>query len=423
MNVLVIGGGGREHVLAWASAKSAKVNKVFVAPGNAGTAQENKCENVAIDPLAIDELIAFAKSNNVSLTIVGPEAPLAEGIVDAFYNANLACFGPTQDAARLEASKAFCKEFMEKYAIPTAKHASFSNTQNALDYLQTQSMPIVIKADGLAAGKGVIIAHDISEAEHAVKTLLANDHDRIVIEDFLSGEEASFIVVCDGERALPLMSSQDHKARFDNDEGPNTGGMGAYSPAPIVTPELETRVMKEVIEPTLAGLKQEGITYRGFLYAGLMISDSNEPMVLEYNCRLGDPETQVLLPRLTSDFVDMIEAALAGELNSYRATWDERVALGVVLVNDGYPGSYTKTDVIEGLAFDESNIKVFHAGTKLVNGDILATGGRVLCVTALGESVKEAQARAYDGVAKITWPHCAYRKDIGYRAIDRKTHA
>lgn len=425
MNILIIGSGGREHALAWKAANSNQVETVYVAPGNAGTALENKVENVAIDVLDIDTLMQFAKEKKIELTIVGPEAPLAEGLVDTFEKNNLACFGPSQAAAQLETSKAFCKQFFKEENIPTAAFETFTDKAAALDYLKTQSLPIVIKASGLAAGKGVIIAETMEQAEAAVHGMLddktfGDAGNEIVIEDFLEGEELSFIVMVDGEDVLPLASSQDHKRRDDGDKGPNTGGMGAYSPAPLLTPELNERIMKTVIEPTVKALKRRGTPYRGFLYAGLMISESGEPKVLEYNCRLGDPETQPLLFRLQSDLIALCQAALNGELNNVQAQWDPRPAICVVLAAGGYPASYRKGDVIEGLSNSgNSDCKVFHAGTRSEDGKVLTNGGRVLGVTAVGTDLQAAREVAYAMAKKIQWPDYYYRHDIGHRALEK----
>lgn len=426
MKLLIIGGGGREHALAWKAAQSPRVMQVFVAPGNAGTVHEPKCENVAIGAEDIDVLLVFAQKNRVDLTIVGPEAPLVLGVVDRFRAAGLRCFGPTKDAAQLEGSKAFSKDFLARHRIPTAAYATFTEAEPAKTFIRSQSMPLVIKADGLAAGKGVIIAQTQAEAFAAVEEMLTKQAfgtagARIVIEEFLAGEEASFIVMVDGEHVLPLATSQDHKRVGDGDTGPNTGGMGAYSPAPVVTPALHARIMREVIEPTVQGMALDGIPYTGFLYAGLMIGPDGAPRLLEYNCRFGDPETQPVMMRLRSDLVALIDAALDQRLHEVEAEWDERVALGVVMAAAGYPGPYPKGDVITGLpAHDSANAKVFHAGTVTRNGDIVTSGGRVLCVTALGATTAEAQEHAYELVREICWEGVQYRKDIGYRAIARE---
>ena len=426
MNVLIIGSGGREHALAWKVAQDPRVAKVYVAPGNAGTATEAKCENVAIDVLAIEQLADFAAAN-VQLTIVGPEAPLVKGVVDLFRSRGLDIFGPTAAAAQLEGSKAFTKDFLARHAIPTADYQNFTEVEPALAYLREKGAPIVIKADGLAAGKGVIVAMTLAEAEDAVRDMLSGNAfgdagARVVIEEFLDGEEASFIVMVDGEHVLPMATSQDHKRVGDGDSGPNTGGMGAYSPAPVVTAEVHQRVMDEVIYPTVRGMAAEGNVYTGFLYAGLMIDKAGKPKVIEFNCRFGDPETQPIMCRLESSLVLLVEAALAKALNKVEATWDPRPTVGVVLAAGGYPGDYTKGDVIEGL--DEAaklDGKVFHAGTALnAEGQVVTAGGRVLCATAIGRSVSEAQQQAYRLAEKIRWNGCFFRKDIGYRAITRE---
>ena len=426
MKVLVIGSGGREHALAWKAAQSSKVDTVYVAPGNAGTALEPKLENVAIGVEDIPALIDFAKNNGIELTIVGPEAPLVIGLVNAFEEANLRCFGPTQGAAQLEGSKAFTKDFLARHAIPSGAYQNFTEVQQALAYVREQGAPIVIKADGLAAGKGVIVAMTLQEAEDAVKDMLAGNAfgeagHRVVIEEFLEGEEASFICMIDGKNILPMATSQDHKRVGEGDTGPNTGGMGAYSPAPVVTPEIHARIMKEVIEPTVAGMAAEGNPYTGFLYAGLMISSDGTPKVIEYNCRFGDPETQPILMRLQSDLVELCNSALDGTLDQTTAQWDSRAALGVVLAAGGYPGSYGKGDEINGLpeTSDEDN-KVFHAGTAEKEGKIVTAGGRVLCAVGLGDTVSEAQAKAYELTKKISWDGSFCRNDIGYRAIARE---
>jgi phosphoribosylamine--glycine ligase len=424
--VLVIGGGGREHALAWKIAQSPKAEKVFVAPGNAGTAHEPKCENVAIAAEDVDGLLHFAQQNKIDLTVVGPEAPLVLGVVDKFRAAGLRIFGPTRDAAQLEGSKAFTKDFLARHQIPTAAYGNFTDVAAAEAYIKKVGAPIVVKADGLAAGKGVIIAQTTDEAMTAVRDMLAGNAfgeagHRVVVEEFLTGEEASFIVMVDGEHILPLATSQDHKRVGDGDTGPNTGGMGAYSPAPVVTPEIHARIMREVIEPTVRGMKSEGHPYTGFLYAGVMIAPDGTPRVLEYNCRFGDPETQPVMLRLKSDFIELIEAALDGKLDTVQAQWDSRAALGVVMAAGGYPGSYHKGDVITGLPGKaESDRKVFHAGTALKDGAVVTSGGRVLCVTALGESVNAAQQHAYELVGQIRWSGAQYRHDIGYRAIARE---
>ena len=426
MKVLIIGGGGREHALAWKAAQSARVDKVYVAPGNAGTAREPKIENVSIKAEDIPALLAFAKDNAVGLTIVGPEAPLVAGVVDAFEAAGLRCFGPRQAAAELEGSKAFTKDFLARHRIPTAAYGNFTDIDAAIAYIRKQGAPIVVKADGLAAGKGVILAQSEDEAIAAVRDMLAGNAfgtagHRVVIEEFLTGEEASFIVMVDGEHVLPLASSQDHKAAGDGDTGPNTGGMGAYSPAPVVTAAIHERAMREVILPTVRGMAAEGRTYTGFLYAGLMIGTDGTPKVLEYNVRFGDPETQPIMLRLQSDLVELCEAALDKRLDKVTVEWDPRASLGVVMAAGGYPGDYRKGDVISGLAdADTADSKVFHAGTALRDGEVITTGGRVLCVCALGATVAEAQTRAYTAVKQISWTGAYYRSDIGYRAVARE---
>ncbi len=425
MNVLIIGSGGREHALAWKVAQDERVEKVFVAPGNAGTATEAKCENVAIDVLDLEALVAFAR-DNVTLTIVGPEAPLVAGVVDRFRSAGLKCFGPTAAAAQLEGSKAFTKDFLARHQIPTAEYCNFTEIEPALAYLREKGAPIVIKADGLAAGKGVIVAMTLDEAEAAVRDMLAGNAfgeagSRVVIEEFLDGEEASFIVMVDGEHVLAMATSQDHKRVGDGDSGPNTGGMGAYSPAPVVTDAVHQRVMDEVIWPTVRGMAAEGNVYTGFLYAGLMIDTSGAPKVIEFNCRFGDPETQPVMLRLQSSLVELVEAALDARLDQIQAQWDPRPSLGVVLAAGGYPGDYAKGAPISGLSAGSAEAKVFHAGTALKDGQIVTSGGRVLCATALGSSVREAQQRAYQLAADISWDGCFYRKDIGYRAIARES--
>lgn len=425
MNVLVVGGGGREHALAWKLAQSPEVETVYVAPGNAGTALEPTIKNVAIDVEAIDELIAFAKDNAVELTVIGPEVPLVLGIVDSFEAAGLRCFGPRRAPAQLEGSKAFTKDFLARHDIPTAWYEVFTEIEPAIAFIESKGAPIVIKADGLAAGKGVIVAQDNAEAIAAVKDMLAGNvfgeaGSRVVIEECLIGEEASFIVMVDGEHILPMATSQDHKARDDGDTGPNTGGMGAYSPAPVVTPEIEQRIMDQVIRPTVKGLANEGMPYTGFLYAGIMLGDDGIPKVLEYNCRFGDPETQPIMLRLKSDLVPLLNAALDGKLDTVTVEWDSRCALGVVLAAGGYPNDYEKGFIINGLPEVESEgEKVFHAGTASKNGHIVTAGGRVLCATALGNDVAAAQQRAYQLANKINWDGLYKRLDIGHRAINR----
>ncbi|MBH2775434.1 phosphoribosylamine--glycine ligase [Serratia marcescens] len=425
MNILIIGNGGREHALAWKAAQSPLADKVYVAPGNAGTALEANLENVAIAATDIPALVAFAQSHDIGLTIVGPEAPLVIGVVDAFQAAGLKIFGPTQAAAQLEGSKAFTKDFLARHRIPTAEYENFTEVEPALAYVRRKGAPIVIKADGLAAGKGVIVAMTLQEAEEAVRDMLAGNAfgdagHRIVVEEFLDGEEASFIVMVDGENVVPMATSQDHKRVGDGDIGPNTGGMGAYSPAPVVTDEIHRRAMDQVIWPTVRGMAAEGNTYAGFLYAGLMISADGQPKVIEFNCRFGDPETQPIMLRLRSDLVELCLAGAEGRLNEKSSDWDERPALGVVLAAGGYPGDYRNGEVIQGLPQQESaDGKVFHAGTRLQGDDVVTSGGRVLCVTALGETVAQAQQRAYQLAEGIQWPGSFCRKDIGYRAIAR----
>jgi phosphoribosylamine--glycine ligase len=424
MKVLIIGNGGREHALAWKIRQSKAVHQVYVAPGNAGTALEQGIENVDIAVTDLDNLIDFASRNRINLTIVGPEVPLTMGIVDRFHDAGLRCFGPTANAARLEGSKSFCKEFMVKHQIPTAKYRCFTEQTQAIDYIKQEGAPIVVKADGLAAGKGVVVAFTEQQAIDAVNDMLAGNvfgsaGSKVVIEEFLHGEEASFIVISDGDNALAMASSQDHKARDDGDKGPNTGGMGAYSPAPIVTPEIHRKVMASVIMPTLAGMKADGNPYIGFLYAGLMISPNGDIKVLEYNCRFGDPETQPIMMRLDSDLVELCEAALDGRLGDMpEVQWLPQSALGVVLVAGGYPEDYCQGDVISGLTTEaDAELKIFHAGTQIKNGDTVTAGGRVLCVCALGDSIKDAQVKAYQGVKRIHWANMYFRTDIGNKAI------
>ncbi|MBV6286540.1 phosphoribosylamine--glycine ligase [Pseudomonas aegrilactucae] len=425
MNVLIIGSGGREHALAWKVAQDPRVEKVFVAPGNAGTATEAKCENVDIDVSALEQLADFAEKN-VALTIVGPEGPLVAGVVDLFRSRGLDCFGPTAGAAQLEGSKAFTKDFLARHKIPTADYQNFTEVEPALAYLREKGAPIVIKADGLAAGKGVIVAMTLAEAEDAVRDMLAGNAfgeagSRVVIEEFLDGEEASFIVMVDGENVLPMATSQDHKRVGNADSGPNTGGMGAYSPAPVVTAEVHQRVMDLVIWPTVRGMAAEGNVYTGFLYAGLMIDKAGNPKVIEFNCRFGDPETQPVMLRLESSLVLLIEAAFAKALNKVEAQWNPQPSLGVVLAAGGYPGDYAKGAPINGLdAAAKLTGKVFHAGTALKDGQVVTSGGRVLCATALGETVEAAQQQAYRLAAEIAWDASFYRTDIGYRAIARE---
>ena len=425
MNILVLGSGGREHALAWKIAQDAKVTKVFVAPGNAGTATENKCENVQIDILNNPEIINFAKNNHVDLIIVGPEAPLVNGIVDAARLADLKIWGPTQYAAQLEGSKAFAKDFLKKHNIPTAFYEVFTEVEPAKDYIKKHGAPIVIKADGLAAGKGVIVAMSNEEAFAAIDDMLAGNKfgdagSRVVIEHFLAGEEASFICMIDGQNILPMATSQDHKRIFEGDQGPNTGGMGAYSPAPVVTSEVFDRVMTEIMRPTVEGMARDGHIYTGFLYAGLMIDDQGQPRVIEFNCRFGDPETQPIMMRLKSSLVDLVEAGIAGQLPA-QAEWDERKSIGVVLAAEGYPETVRKGDVISGLGQSPEGTKIFHAGTSMKDdGHVVTSGGRVLCVTALGDSVLEAQVNALEVCGQVTFAGMQYRSDIGYRAIARE---
>jgi phosphoribosylamine--glycine ligase len=427
MNILVIGSGGREHALAWKAAQSELAEKVYVAPGNAGTAIEPGLENVDIGVEDIDSLVSFAQNNHIELTIVGPEAPLVIGVVDAFTNAGLKCFGPSAGAAQLEGSKAFTKDFLARHDIPTADYGNFTDIDEALAYLNEKGAPIVIKADGLAAGKGVIVAETMERAETAVRDMLSGNAfgeagHRVVIEEYLDGEEASFIVMADGKNILPMATSQDHKRIGDGDSGLNTGGMGAYSPAPVVTDEIYQRILDEVIYPTVNGMAKEGLPYTGFLYAGLMIMADGTPKVIEYNCRFGDPETQPIMLRMKSDLVKHCLAALDGKLDTEQGEWDPRAALGVVLAANGYPGSYAKNEVIYGLnelAF-EAGQKIFHAGTALQDEQVVSAGGRVLCATALGNNVTQAQQNAYELIKEIDWPTAYYRKDIGYRAIQRE---
>lgn len=431
MKVLVIGSGGREHALAWKAAQGKDVETVYVAPGNAGTALEPKLENLSIDPSDFEALANFSEQHDIALTIVGPEQPLVDGIVDFFANRHLRAFGPSKGAAQLEGSKAFAKDFLARHHIPTAAYQNFTEVEPALTYLRAKGAPIVIKADGLAAGKGVIVAMTLGQAETAVKDMLAGNAfgeagHRVVIEEFLAGEEASFIVMVDGKNILPMATSQDHKARDNGDKGPNTGGMGAYSPAPVITPEIHQRVMDDVIKPTVEGMAAEGNDYTGFLYAGLMIMPDGTPKVIEYNCRFGDPEAQPILMRLKSDLVQLCNAALDQQLDQYIADWDTRAALGVVLVAGGYPASYNKGNIISGLPAPDSaptetmTQKVFHAGTQLIDGKITTNGGRVLCAVGLGDTVTKAQQQAYELTTKITWDEVYYRTDIGYRAVMRE---
>jgi phosphoribosylamine--glycine ligase len=420
MKILVIGGGGREHALAWKLAQSPRVSKVFVAPGNAGSARENGVHNIALNDN--QQVVDFIEKEGIALTVVGPEAPLAAGVVDAVRAAGHRIFGPTQKAAQLESSKDFAKNFMVRHRIPTAKHATFTDAAQAHAYIDREGAPIVIKADGLAAGKGVVVAMDAAEAHAAVDMMLVGNKmgsagARVVIEECLVGEEASFIVLADGRNALALASSQDHKRLKDGDQGPNTGGMGAYSPAPVVTPEVHARVMREVIQPTINGMAADGIPYTGFLYAGLMISGNGELKVLEFNCRMGDPETQPIMMRLKSDLTALLDAAIDGKLDSAEAEWDPRVALGVVLAAANYPEDPRKGDVITGLPAEGDDYHVFHAGTALSGKNVVTSGGRVMCVTALGHNTRTAQKRAYEIVDLIRFDGMQHRRDIGHRAV------
>ncbi len=427
MKVLIVGGGGREHALAWKVASSQNVSQVLVAPGNAGTDLESKVTNVPIAADNIPALIDYAKSEHIDLTIIGPEQPLVNGIVDEFIKSGLRCFGPQKNAAILEGSKSFAKEFLKRHNIPTAAYGVFTDVKSAIQFIHENKFPLVIKADGLAAGKGVVIVQTEAEAIATINDMLQGNKfgdagHRIVIEEFLQGEEASFIVMSDGKHILPLVSSQDHKARDNGDQGPNTGGMGAYSPAPVVTDAIHDRIMQEVVEPAIQGLASENRNYVGFLYAGVMIDRDGTPNVLEFNCRFGDPETQPIMMRLNSDLVDLCNAAIDGRLDAMTVNWDKRAALGVVLAARGYPDNPEKGDVIQGL--DKSfadNIKVFHAGTKVDTNNIVTAGGRVLCVTALGDTVKEAQSAAYDAISHISWNGMFCRTDIGYRAVQRES--
>ncbi len=426
MKVLVVGGGGREHALAWKAAQSPKVDQVYVAPGNAGTALEDGIENVNIGAEDIPALLDFAKNNDIGLTIVGPEAALVDGIVDEFSAAGLKAFGPSKGAAQLEGSKAFTKDFLARHNIPTGAYGNFTDEAEAIAYVKQQGAPLVVKADGLAAGKGVILAQTEDEAIAAVTDMLSGNRfgdagARVVIEEFLFGEEASFICMVDGKNILPMATSQDHKARDNGDTGPNTGGMGAYSPAPVVTPEIHNRIMNEVIRPTVDGMAAEGNDYTGFLYAGVMIDETGKPNVLEYNVRFGDPETQPIMMRLKSDLVEHCLAALDGKLDNETTDWDERTSIGVVLAAGGYPDDYNKGDVISGLdSADNINTKIFHAGTAEKDGQVVTAGGRVLCACALGDSVTDAQAKAYEIVNAISWDKVYFRTDIGHRAIARE---
>jgi phosphoribosylamine--glycine ligase len=422
MKILVVGSGGREHALAWKLAQSERIQMVYVAPGNGGTALDPRLENVPItDPTWLAQ---FAMKEHIALTVVGPEVPLAAGIVNIFREHGLKIFGPTKEAAQLESSKDFAKAFMKRHGIPTAEYQTFSNSNEAHDYVNRKGAPIVIKADGLAAGKGVVVAMTLDEAHAAIDMMLSDNRlgdagARVVIEEFLEGEEASFIVMVDGKNILPLATSQDHKRLLDNDQGPNTGGMGAYSPAPIVTPSLHARVMREIIVPTVQGMAKDGIPFTGFLYAGLMIGKDGKAKTLEFNCRMGDPETQPIMARLKTDFVDVVEHAVNGTLDTIELDWDRRTALGVVLAAAGYPESPKKGDVITGIPAESENHMVFHAGTTLENGELKTSGGRVLCVVGLGDSVKMAQKEAYQAADKIRFDGMQYRRDIGWRAIKK----
>jgi phosphoribosylamine--glycine ligase len=426
MKVLIVGNGGREHAFAWKCSLSPKVSKVFVAPGNGGTANEKNVENINISSDDIQKLLSFAKKERIDLTIIGPEAPLVKGIVDEFSEAGLSCFGPSAKASQLEGSKSFTKDFLYRHNIPTADYKSFTESKPAIDYIKSKGAPLVVKADGLAAGKGVIVAMNIDDAINAVLDILErNDFgdagSKIVIEEFLEGEEASFIVITDGEKVLPLATSQDHKARDNGDLGPNTGGMGAYSPAPIVTEDMTEKIMNEIIFPTLDGLKKDGISYLGFLYAGLMIDKDGNPKILEYNCRFGDPETQPIMMRLESDLIDLILSTMNGSLSTDIVKWSNDVALGVVMAAGGYPLKYERGKKISGLnKVDSENIKIFHAGTTTKNKDIVTNGGRVLCVVGKGRSTHDANIIAYSMVSKIEWQNEYHRDDIGYRAISRE---
>jgi len=427
MNILVLGSGGREHALAWKIAQDSQVSQVFVAPGNAGTATESKCKNIQLDILNNNAIIDFAKANNVDLVVVGPEAPLVNGVVNAVQDAGLKIWGPTQYAAQLEGSKAFAKDFLKKHNIPTAFYEVFTEIAPAKAYVEKHGAPIVIKADGLAAGKGVIVAMNNDEAFAAIDDMLSSNKfgdagSRVVIEQFLAGEEASFICMVDGKNILPMATSQDHKRIFEGDQGPNTGGMGAYSPAPVVTPEIFERVMNEIMHPTVEGMAKDGHTYTGFLYAGLMIDEQGQPRVIEFNCRFGDPETQPIMMRLQSSLVDLILAGVEGNLPS-EAQWDERKSIGIVLASEGYPETARKGDVISGLGQSPEGTKIFHAGTSTTaDGHVVTAGGRVLCVTALGDTVLEAQVNALEVCGQVTFDGMQYRTDIGYRAIARENN-
>lgn len=426
MKILVIGSGGREHALAWKLAQSPRISEVLVAPGNAGTATETKCRNIDIAATDIDALLVFAKNEGVAVTVVGPEGPLVAGVVDRFRAQNLRIFGPTAAAAQLEGSKAFAKDFLARHGIPTAHYAVHTNVDEALAYVRGKGAPIVVKADGLAAGKGVIVAMSLAEAEEAIRDMLAGNAfgaagSRVVIEEFLDGEEASFISMVDGQTALPMATSQDHKRVGDGDTGPNTGGMGAYSPAPVVTPDVHARVMREIVEPTVCGMASDGVPFTGFLYAGLMIDKTGAPKVIEFNVRFGDPETQPVMMRLQSDLLDLVDAAIDGKLTGMEARWDPRPSLGVVMAAEGYPGTPRTGDVINTIdAPDVADTKVFHAGTKVEGQHAVTSGGRVLCVCALGDTVADAQDKAYAEVSGISWPGEFHRHDIGWRAIVRE---
>ena len=425
MKVLVIGSGGREHALAWKLSKSNLVSEIFVAPGNGGTEMEESIKNIDIDSNDINGLLDFAEQSNIDLTIVGPEDPLVCGITDKFQKNGLLCFGPSKDAARLEGSKEFMKNFLQRHKIPTAIYKTFTDSKKAISYVKEKGCPIVIKADGLAAGKGVTVAFNIDQANEAINQSL-NSHafgdagSKIVIEEFLEGEEASFIVLTDGNTVIPFASSQDHKARDDGDLGPNTGGMGAYSPAPVVTESVHQRILKEVIHPTIQGLKSEGIDYCGFLYAGVMVESNDNIKVLEFNCRFGDPETQPIMMRLKTDLAELCLQACLKDLSNQDLDWDDRKSIGVVMASGGYPSDYEKGKIIEGITDESEDLKVFHAGTTYEEGKIITNGGRVLCVTTLGESVLLARKKAYDAISQIEWKDCFYRNDIGYRAIERE---
>ena len=425
MKVLVVGSGGREHALAWKISQSPHVTHIFVAPGNGGTEIENNIINIDIKASDIKGLLAFAKSNEVDITIVGPEDPLVKGITNRFEEENLMCFGPTKEAAQLEGSKEFMKVFLEKYSIPSAEYKAFTNAKEAINYIKKKGCPIVIKADGLAAGKGVTIAKNMNEAIEAIhdsmnSQIFGDAGKKVVVEEFLSGEEASFIVMTDGKTALPFASSQDHKARDDGDLGPNTGGMGAYSPAPIVDKEIHEKIMNTVIYPTLAGLEKEGLKYIGFLYAGLMIDKNKNLKVLEFNCRFGDPETQPIMMRLKSDLAQLCYDACRESLQNSELEWDDRKSLGVVMASKGYPHEYESNQDIQNLPKSDNDLKIFHAGTKIENGKLKSNGGRVLCVTALGSTVHSAQEKAYNAISKISWKDSYFRRDIGHRAINRE---